>query len=353
MYLRREEDRLPPAGADLGLAELAAAYLRETLRDFAPLGFPPPRAEPAAVGGAGATDARRREWRRRWRRLRLGEQVAGFAGELAEARSSDAVLDALATHAPRIVGAHVCLLFLPAPGGGPLRARREPRLEGSAEGLELDGAGAAGVLAPADAVRFPALAPLFAGAGAASLACAPFAGGAAVLVERRADRVYDEEDLELLRLLAGQAEAALERVRGLERVLARRLPAAREGEEGAGRAEAVLRLAESLARRGCAVAVAVVAVAGAAGPPEGDELHGAAEALRAAAGEDGVALHLGAGEFLLVMPGKSEAEAFASMAEVRAHVPAALSVRAAVAGRADGPCSLEELVARAAGAALA
>lgn len=355
---------LPPLGAGRGLPRIALDYLREVLDRGAPgaadqgaaawADADAPRADPVLPWGSTAAPAdpeewaRRREWSREWRRLRLPHALAELSRALAAASTADQVYAAVPEHAARIVGAWTCLLFVPGEGGGP-RTGPDRRLRTRADGLRMPPLRRRIRVVPRQAARaggrFASLAPLFADDGAAALACVPFGrGGALVLVERRRDRAFDDEDWSLLALVAAQGQGALERVRAAARVpgLAGMDPVT--GLAGAAQLDRVLehawRVVSVHGRPLSVVLLSVDGLGGArtlAGQPAAERLlRGLGDALRETLPAEGMALRLGGEEVLLVLPGATPAQAAAVVTRLRAAFALPLRLHAGIAGDHHG-----------------
>jgi GGDEF domain-containing protein len=366
MWRRRSDDwalarngSTPPASHDDELRAAAVGWLGEVLRAEFPRG-----------GGAAAVVAplqvgpdvvRRREWLRLWRRLQLPQRLAAYAEELARAASEAAVHAALAEGAAHIVGGFTCLLFVPSADSGELRALPDPRLPFDATLLALwEAPLAPGVLLTREAAAggpFAALAPLFEQGGAVGLAVAPYGQqGVAVLVERREARVFEREDWRVLALLAGQAEAALERVRLYAGVARLAGSDPWTGLAGRPQAEAVVTHALAAAEWGEPVSVALLALEGlgAAELTEGRAsaeslVRGAAEVIRETVADRGISVRYDQGDFLVVLPSASAADAARLVERVRGRLSRALTLHAGIAQRA-APCTAAELIGHAAAA---
>jgi len=273
-------------------------WLQEMLRSDFAIEFPALDAHPAPPAGddeEAIVATLRREWRRRWRRLQLPEQLSAYTDAVEAARTPAAVHQALAAHVTGIVGAYRTLILHPAGESG--------RLEGEAAGGEpapwLDAAAvpAFQVVRPDDVrpgARYAGLAPLFGPGRAVAVAVACCADGAVALVERRRERDFEDIDGELVQLLCTQADAALRRVRLLGARYAeltgaeRSLPA---------RADEVFRYAWVGATLGEPVTAAVLRV-----EVEGEaEMRRCVDALRREVRGAGPLLRRGRDEFLLVL----------------------------------------------------
>jgi hypothetical protein len=158
----------------------------------------------------------RREWVQRWRRLHLPEMIAAFRDALDEATSPPDVHAAFSEHATSIVGAYVCLLFLPDEEGR-LAPLALPGAVPTPEGLWIGGSAPirpAVVLRPdiTDGSALAGLIPLFEEASASALLVTPYLAGSAVLVERRESREFGALDGALLDLLVAEAGTAFRRM---------------------------------------------------------------------------------------------------------------------------------------------
>lgn len=355
--------------AEPGLPTLAIDYLREVLaagRSASSEAWTgPANDEPSAppVLPWGTTEpaenpheaARRREWSRRWRRLRLADELAEFVRRLSAAATADEVYAIVPEAAARIVGGYTCLLFVPGQGQG-LRALPDERLRTRADDLRIPVLRRRMNVSAQEAERaggrFASLAPLFAEDRAAVLACAPFGrGGALMLVERRRNRVFEDEDWELLSLLAAHGQAALERVRAAERVadLAGIDPVT--GLAGRAHVERVLEHAWEVVLHGRPLSVVLLALDGLGGaqarfdPAAADRLvRSTADAVREALPAEAMALRYGPGEFLLVLPGASPAQAAAVVSRVRVRLALPLQLHAGIAGDHEGTRGPRELL---------
>lgn len=360
VFNRRREDRavhgVHPGHA--ALPHIAVSWLQDLLRtEFAGDPHPAPTAGvPVSPSRAEADDGDqeamlavwRREWLRRWRRLQLPEQLASFSEALDAARRPAEVHALLSAHAREIVGAYVCLVFLPG-GDGRLRPLPDPRLADDAQ-LWLAPATGRGtaLLTPEDVQTGPGLAglaPLFDDMGAVALAFAPYGGGAAVLVERRREREFEAVDWELLRTLCAQAEAALHRVALLDGL---HLSDPQTGGATRERVDQVLRHGWAGAALGRAVTLVLVRLGAGESEEEGAPLaesavlHCAAVLRREANGAGPVLRH-GTREFLLVLNADPDA-ARALLERVRAQTGAGVSLRAGIAPHDPAAGSAHDLL---------
>jgi GGDEF domain-containing protein len=338
---RRRDDwalwsgRAPSRATDEdALYRAAVGWLGEVVR----ADFPPP-SRPAA-SSAVPEPAARREWLRQWRRLQLPDRMAAFGEELARARTEAAVYATLTSHAARMVGGYLCLLFLPRSGAARLRPVAEPRLRCNPEMLSiLEPPAVPGVISEATLPAggpYAGLRPLFDQEGAAWLLLAPFATrGTVVLVERRGERTFAPEDWDVLRILASQAEAALERVRLWEGIATLSQSDPMTG-LGAGREylNDVMAHAAAAAAWGEPVSVAVLTVDGNAGAARNGEsarvTRAVAEAVREAAHERGIVLRYADNELLVVLPGMDASVAEELVENARDRLARGISVRARV-----------------------
>lgn len=152
------------------------------------------------------------------RRVEALSRFVLLVERLTRVKSRSEAIDALAEHAPAIVGGSAALVFSRSTGGdhgggmwtvahSPIPL--PPEAATFADGQLLTSAPG---LVSADAV--PAAAPILAATGASALAYAGI-GDSEILfiVERRSDRAFRAEDWYHLRLIARETEAALHRVR--------------------------------------------------------------------------------------------------------------------------------------------
>jgi hypothetical protein len=323
MFGKRRDDgpaNGEPQNAQVGdprLRTIAVEWLHELLREE----FTGDASiAPGAAGAAGSVPSfaemsdeemlrvSRREWLSRWRRLQLPEQLAAYRDELDAAPTREAIHATFSRHATAIVGAYVCLVFLPTddemlapvevvPGPFPLPALRLPgsAVLGSAVVHRPD-------LTPGSPLE--GVAPLFERERAAALLVTPYTGGCAVLVERREARVFGELDLQLLDLVSAEAGTALRRL-----AVAGSVAPAGTARGAGGREETVLRHARAGAALGFPMTTARVRLhepVPAAGDLEGLMRHCAATIRRESRGA-GPALRTGEREFLLVLNGGVEA----------------------------------------------
>lgn len=306
----------------------------------------------------GHDPAWRDEWLRRWRRFRLPEQLTSFSEELEGACTAGEVYTALTEHTARIVGAYVCLLFLPSPGPFPLRAFRAPRVPRELERIEIPRSellSRSGLLGAQEACGgdrdLLGLVPLFAETGAACVAHVPFGeGGMLLLVERRRHRVFSDEDWSLLRMLCLQAEAALERVR-LSANGTRMSLDPLTGLLTTQQSRDVLQHAWSHAVAGRGLVVGLLHlpelpdVRATFGSGMADHLlRAAVSVLRREAAERGLVVRYGSDECLLLLPGSDRATAAALMERVTLLLEDRVRVRVGIAPYEPAHGSVDELV---------
>jgi hypothetical protein len=326
----------------VGLAALAADYLRAVLRaDPDVIDFHAAADEAAAPRVSDATErARRREWRRQWRRLRLADQVAAYADALARATDADAVHAALAWHAAEIVGAYTCIVFAPDARGvlASLPAHPRPLGEGV---LHLAERPVAPCLVTRDDRERPGgLARLFDEERAASVACQPVADEMVLaLLERRADRTFDEDDWGLLRLVAAQAESALQRVGAVAQLSPWRSVGSVSEPTGDPHLDALLEHVDALAEWDEPLTVAALEV-----ERDAQDLRHLEDELRRVCGEEGVVVRRSGGAFLVLLPGVSGESARARFRAFEGRLPPGTSHRYAIAARGSDGATVRELV---------
>ena len=279
------------------------------------------------------------------KRQRLPDQLIGYFEELNGADGEEAVWRALADHALRIVGGHTAVSLVLDGARGVLRAppAAEARPgEHRACMLWDEHLRAPGLILSEDAragrgCAFAA--PLFGDPATALLAHVPVGDeGVLVLTERRAERIFEPEDWDVLRALTLQAEMALRRVRLIESVRLLSLTDPLTGLGNRRHMEVVMAHAWAAARRGEPLVVMALDLDGfkevndARGHDGGDELLCAvAAALAAEARGSDVVVRYGGDEFLAILPGGTVEGAHALAGRVRRRVDGRVGISAGVA----------------------
>jgi diguanylate cyclase (GGDEF)-like protein len=299
-----------------------------------------------------------REKLRTEKRQRLPDQLIGYFEALNEAESDDAVWNALAEHALRIVGAHTAVPLVLDAERGILRA---PAAAGARPGehraciLWNERMAGPGLVASEDARAegaAPFAAPLFGDPATALLAHVPVGTeGVLVLTERREERIFEPEDWDVLRALALQAQMALGRVRLMESVRSLSLTDPLTGLGNRRHMEVVMEHAWAAARRGDPLVVMALDLDGfkevndARGHDAGDQLlRAVAAALRAEARGSDVTVRYGGDEFLVILPGSSVDGAHTLAERVRRRLNDRVGISAGVAAYAPEMATPEHLI---------
>jgi GGDEF domain-containing protein len=285
-----------------------------------------------------------RDWHRRWRRLQLPHRLQGFLLQLDRARTAEEVYRTLTEHAVQIVGGYTSLLF-PPQEEAPLRALPNPLLRVDAGRLTISvPLTQPGLIARDDVFGegngpLASLAPLFSEERAVSLAHAPLGeGGVILVVERRQERVFEQDDWDLLRLLSAHASAALTRVRTARQINELRETHATTALPAPVQAEPVLERALEVARQGEPLTLAAIRldgleqIAAEDGEAAADRVRRtAAEVLRELSGSLGIAVQQTADEYLLVLPRLTRAQAENIVGRLARQLPARVPVRVGLA----------------------
>jgi diguanylate cyclase (GGDEF)-like protein len=325
---------------------------------------------PRGAGGAellGRAAAGAAVWRRERlranRRLKLPEQLIAYADRLNRAHTPLDVCEALTEHAPGIVGGYTAVVLRREPDEDVLRAVPSPHLPHDVRGVAVAPLARftrAGLIVASEARLdtggpFAGLAPLFSETRAVALAHAPFGDDGMVLItERRRDRIFEAEDWDLLRTIARQAAAALERVRLFDEVRDLSLTDPLTGLANRRRMEIVLGHALAAARRGEPLTVIMIDLDGFKsindhhGHLVGDRvLRTLADYLRQEARGSDLVVRYGGDEFLVVLPGGTAAAAHTLLERVRARLDETTRFSAGVAEYTPSMGSVSELIAAA------
>jgi diguanylate cyclase (GGDEF)-like protein len=316
----------------------------------------------AVVGAA----AWRRERARALRRMQLPDRLLAFSEELNRAQSVPAVCGALIDHMTRVVGGYTAAVYLHMPARGvesSLRPADHPWLGRTLRTTSLDadlrfvGPGLVRLeeVLPATGSPFSNLAPLFRETDAKTIAYVPLGDrGLVLLVERRAHRVFEAEDWDLLRSLTRQAEVALERVSLFERVHDLSLTDPLTGLGNRRKLEVVLEHAFAAARRGQPLSVVMIDVDGfkefndVHGHIHGDEvLRSFGSCLQEQVRGSDIVVRYGGDEFLFVLSGADAESARSTIERVRQNLPHELQFTAGIAEYDASIESIDQLIDRA------
>src|SRR5688572_16142582 len=212
----------------------------------------------------------RRERSRALRRLELPDRLVAFSEELHRATTLQAAYAALATHVARIVGGYTGIVFAydgASGDSGTLRPVEHPGVQfqlsecALSPELRFGGPGlvhAEEVLAAAGG-PFSGLAPIVRGTTAAKVAYVPLGErGLLFVIERRAERVVEPEDWDLLLSVARLADLALDRIDLYERVHDLSLTDPLTGLANRRRLDVVLQHTFAAARRGSRLSVVMI-----------------------------------------------------------------------------------------------
>jgi GGDEF domain-containing protein len=297
-----------------------------------------------------------RDWHRGWRRFQLSDRLQRYAERLLGSTRPEEIYQALTETAVQVVGGYTCVLF-PPQESPPLRPIPNPLLSLDAGRLTisipLGEPGAIRHEQVLEAGPLSGLGPLFTEGRAVSIAHAPFGeGGVILLLERRQERVFEDDDWEMLRVLSQLAGAALERV-----ALRGRAPVLRDADLAAGvlaeeLLEPLLDHALALAREGEALTLAALRLSGLDqvlaedGRASVERVrYSAAAALRELAGALGIVLKRGADGFFLVLPRLNRSQALGLIERTRRQLPVRVGLLVGLAEYGDELSSASALAA--------
>jgi diguanylate cyclase (GGDEF)-like protein len=350
---RRLQDRIAELGwgegsAHMGVVAGGAEYSVELVvpRMSAPQG--------GTGAAARAASAWRERWFRLWKRSQLPAKLIAFFEELNAAETPEQVSATVADHALETVGGYKAVVFLPELPGED---------DAPGEGLALLKAcrfGAPGLVAAPD---FREVAEAWWGELGAFLgdpqvtmvAHVPFGERGVLLVaERRAERVFDADDWEVLATLAEQGDRALSRLRTLESAYELSLTDPLTGLANRRQMEVVLKHAWAAAERGEGLAVAMLDLDGfkalndSHGHAFGDQILGiVAECLKEEARGADAVIRYGGDEFLVILPRGTVSGAKSLASRVRHRLHGWVGISAGVAEYHPSYLSPMDLVAAA------
>lgn len=307
----------------------------------------------------------RRERSRALRRLELPDRLVAFSEALHRAHTLDAAYFALASHVARVVGGYTGIVYACDKGGaagGTLRPVQYPGIDGGLAECDLSPElrfGGPG-LVHADEVLtsaggpFSNLAPIVQATKAVTLPYVPLGDrGVLFLVERRAERVFDPEDWDLLLSIARLAELAFDRIELYDRVHDLSLTDPLTGLANRRKLDVVLEHTFAAARRGQQLSLVMIDLDGFKqyndefGHLRGDEiLRHFAAMLREHVRNADLVVRYGGDEFMIVMGGASRADAEQIIARIRS-TTTEIGFTAGVAEYSEALTSPQDLVDRA------
>src|SRR5688500_17341433 len=282
----------------------------------------------------------RRERSRALRRVEMPDRLVDFSEELHRAPTVRAAYAALATHVARIVGGFMSIVYAfdgEAGEAGVLRPDEHPGIQlgltdcALGNDLRFSGPGlvhAEEVLGSAGG-PFSNLASTVRVTNAVALPYVPpGARGLLFVVERRAERVFEPEDWDLLLSVARLADLALDRIDLYERVHDLSLTDPLTGLANRRRLDVVLEHTFAAARRGQKLSMVMIDLDGFKeyndrfGHGRGDDiLRSFAAALREQVRGSDLVVRYGGDEFLIVMSGASCDDAEHIVTRIGGHLP--------------------------------